>query len=128
MSGGGAIPFITTLDDGSYHVHDEAVKLLETLDGPIATVAVAGLWRTGKSYLLNQLTGNTSQGAGFNVGATVNACTKVCATLRRATVPRNAGVSYTMPVAFVEGCRDSRFLLSRVVSARAVCCWCLRQF
>ena len=73
-----ALPFLTTLDDGSYHVHEEAVELLSSLEGPIATVAVAGLWRTGKSYLLNQLTGNSGPGAhGFVVGATVNACTKV---------------------------------------------------
>ena len=72
-----ALPFLTTLDDGSYHVHEEAVELLSSLEGPIATVAVAGLWRTGKSYLLNQLTGNSGPGAhGFVVGATVNACTK----------------------------------------------------
>ena len=76
-----AVPFITTLDDGSYIVHDEAVELLSALDGPIATVAVAGLWRTGKSYLLNQLTGASKAKEGFTVGATVNACTKVGHTL-----------------------------------------------
>lgn len=37
------------------------------------TCAVAGLYRTGKSYLLNQLLGEK---VGFDVGGTVNACTK----------------------------------------------------
>lgn len=36
-------------------------------------VAIAGLYRTGKSYLLNRIMGKT---AGFNVGPTVKACTK----------------------------------------------------
>jgi len=39
----------------------------------IGVVGVAGLYRTGKSYLLNLLTGC---GSGFEVGSTVNACTK----------------------------------------------------
>lgn len=39
----------------------------------VAVVSIAGLYRTGKSYLLNRLTGNA---AGFSVGPTVRAHTK----------------------------------------------------
>ncbi len=44
------------------------------MNGPIGIVAVAGMYRTGKSYLLNRMLLNRSDG--FGVGPTVNACTK----------------------------------------------------
>jgi len=40
----------------------------------LSVVAVAGLYRTGKSYLLNRVILNKSEG--FNVGPTINPCTK----------------------------------------------------
>jgi len=55
-------------------VTDEAVKFLRAIQGPIAVVSVAGLYRTGKSYLLNRVLLNRSNG--FGVGPTVNPCTK----------------------------------------------------
>ena len=45
------------------------------MPGPIGVVGVAGMYRTGKSYLLNQMLLNRSDG--FGVGPTVNPCTKV---------------------------------------------------
>ena len=42
------------------------------MEGRVAVVSVAGQYRTGKSLLLNLLSG----GAGFQVGPTVKACTK----------------------------------------------------
>ncbi|MDR3740713.1 MAG: hypothetical protein P4L40_16995, partial [Terracidiphilus sp.] len=39
----------------------------------VAVIAVAGMYRTGKSYLLNRLMG---RGSGFVVGPSVKACTK----------------------------------------------------
>lgn len=42
--------------------------------GPIGVVSVAGLYRTGKSYLLNRMLLNRSDG--FGVGPTINPCTK----------------------------------------------------
>lgn len=74
-----AIPFITVTDDGGsgseskFEVNPLAVKYLQSLSGNIAVVAIAGLYRTGKSYLLNALMG---KGAGFTVGPTIKACTK----------------------------------------------------
>jgi hypothetical protein len=37
---------------------------------------VVGKYRTGKSYLINKIILNNSSAKGFNVGSTVNACTK----------------------------------------------------
>lgn len=48
--------------------------MMETLKGPIAVVAVAGQYRTGKSYLLNRMLLNRQKG--FGVGPTINPCTK----------------------------------------------------
>jgi len=36
-----------------YIVHDEAIDFLRSVPGPIGVVGVAGMYRTGKSYLLN---------------------------------------------------------------------------
>ena len=72
-----AIPLILE-NEGRYEVSEEATKLLDDLPAPLAVVSIAGLWRTGKSYLLNQLSGATCDNdkTGFQVGASVNACTK----------------------------------------------------
>jgi len=48
---------------------------LRPLQGPIGVVSVAGMYRTGKSYLLNRMLLNRS--GGFGVGPTINPCTKV---------------------------------------------------
>jgi hypothetical protein len=53
---------------------NEAIKFLRAIPGPIGVVSVAGLYRTGKSYLLNRMLLNKSNG--FGVGPTVNPCTK----------------------------------------------------
>lgn len=37
-------------------------------------IGVAGLYRTGKSYLLNRVLLNRE--SGFGIGSTINACTK----------------------------------------------------
>jgi hypothetical protein len=68
-----AIPFITVDETDKFHVNDDALRYLKTLTGKVAVVAIAGVYRTGKSYLLNQLMGRPN---GFTVGPTVKACTK----------------------------------------------------
>ena len=54
-------------------VTDSAREALSKLAGSIGVCAVAGLYRTGKSYILNQLAG---QNAGFGIGSSVQAHTK----------------------------------------------------
>ena len=48
--------------------------MIESLSGKIAVISVVGLYRTGKSYLLNRMLLNRN--SGFGVGSTIEACTK----------------------------------------------------
>lgn len=71
-----AIPLITVTEgEKDFKVNPEAISFLKSVPKPIAVVGVAGLYRTGKSYLLNRVILNRSQG--FGIGNTINACTKV---------------------------------------------------
>ncbi|GMF18798.1 unnamed protein product [Phytophthora lilii] len=69
------LPFVTLAADGSFEVCEEAAAYLRQIRGDVAVVAIAGLYRTGKSFLLNLLLGRETRDL-FDVGATVNACTK----------------------------------------------------
>ena len=55
-------------------VGEEAKQMLKGVKGPIGVIAVAGQYRTGKSYLLNRMLLNRSDG--FGVGPSINPCTK----------------------------------------------------
>ena len=78
----GGIPFIVPDASGRLAVTSEARSFLASLGGgPVAPIAVLGKYRTGKSFLMNNLVGAGGRGggakaAGFDVGATVEACTK----------------------------------------------------
>ena len=68
------IPFITTGVDGTgLAVNQEAKEILNKINKPMVIVSVVGMYRTGKSFLLNCLMGKTG---GFPLGATVEAKTK----------------------------------------------------
>ena len=68
------VPFIATGEDGTGLVVDPAAKeILAKIDKPVVVVSVVGLYRTGKSFLLNRLMNRTD---GFPLGATVEAKTK----------------------------------------------------
>lgn len=69
-----AIPLVSVDPSGKYIFQEEAADFLRSLQGPIGVISVAGLYRTGKSYLLNRMLLNRSNG--FGVGSTINACTK----------------------------------------------------
>lgn len=46
---------ITTDKHGKLQVNKDVLTQVEELDGPMVVVAVAGLYRTGKSYIMNRL-------------------------------------------------------------------------
>ncbi|XP_036302747.1 guanylate-binding protein 1-like isoform X1 [Pipistrellus kuhlii] len=54
-------------------VNPEALKILSAITQPVVVVAIVGLYRTGKSYLMNKLAG---QKKGFSLGSTVQSHTK----------------------------------------------------
>uniref|UniRef100_A0A8C7BXS5 GB1/RHD3-type G domain-containing protein n=1 Tax=Neovison vison TaxID=452646 RepID=A0A8C7BXS5_NEOVI len=54
-------------------VNQTAVQILEGISQPVVVVAIVGLYRTGKSYLMNRLAG---QNRGFPLGSTVQSKTK----------------------------------------------------
>ncbi|XP_075763226.1 guanylate-binding protein 1-like [Pelodiscus sinensis] len=60
-------------DKGALQVNPEAVKILEAIAQPVVVVAIVGLYRTGKSYLMNALAGERT---GFSLGSTVQSHTK----------------------------------------------------
>uniref|UniRef100_A0A4W2CY34 GB1/RHD3-type G domain-containing protein n=1 Tax=Bos indicus x Bos taurus TaxID=30522 RepID=A0A4W2CY34_BOBOX len=59
--------------NGQLLVNPEALKILSAIKQPVVVVAIVGLYRTGKSYLLNKLAGKNK---GFSVGSTVQSNTK----------------------------------------------------
>ncbi|XP_063109873.1 guanylate-binding protein 6-like [Cavia porcellus] len=54
-------------------VNQEAIQILGRISNPVVVVAIVGLYRTGKSYLMNRLAGRNS---GFPLGSTVQSETK----------------------------------------------------
>ncbi|XP_047641305.1 guanylate-binding protein 6-like isoform X1 [Phacochoerus africanus] len=54
-------------------VNQEALEILEKISQPVVVVAIVGLYRTGKSYLMNRLAGRNH---GFRLGSTVQSETK----------------------------------------------------
>nr|XP_037860654.1 guanylate-binding protein 6-like [Chlorocebus sabaeus] len=54
-------------------VNQQAIQILEKISQPVVVVAIVGLYRTGKSYLMNHLAG---QNHGFPLGSTVQSETK----------------------------------------------------
>jgi hypothetical protein len=70
-----AIPLIIFNEEKRlFEINEEGRQFLSALKGPIGIVAVAGMYRTGKSYLLNRMLLDRSDG--FGVGPTINPCTK----------------------------------------------------
>ncbi|XP_064344740.1 guanylate-binding protein 6 isoform X2 [Camelus dromedarius] len=60
-------------DDELLSVNQEALQILGEISQPVVVVAIVGLYRTGKSYLMNRLAG---QNRGFPLGSTVQSETK----------------------------------------------------
>uniref|UniRef100_A0A8C8RDJ5 GB1/RHD3-type G domain-containing protein n=1 Tax=Pelusios castaneus TaxID=367368 RepID=A0A8C8RDJ5_9SAUR len=67
------ICLIENSSEGELQVQQEALRVLEEITQPTVVVAIAGLYRTGKSYLMNKLAGKRT---GFSLGSTVQSHTK----------------------------------------------------
>ncbi len=67
------IGFDENLD--KYHVYPKAIKYLQSLTRPLSIISVVGLYRTGKSYLLNRIL-DVPKGQSFQVSPTIKSCTK----------------------------------------------------
>ena len=68
-----AIPLILINEDNKFTLCSDGCKLFESQIEPFAVIIVTGLYRTGKSYLLNQLIGAKET---FKVDPTTQACTR----------------------------------------------------
>lgn len=66
-------PFITTKSNGSLDINQNLLEYLSSITKPLVIISVAGIYRTGKSYLLNRLLGKQN---GFPLGSTVQSATK----------------------------------------------------
>jgi hypothetical protein len=60
---------------GKLIVCEEGAALLQSIQGSMLVVSVAGLYRTGKSFLLNSLVAGAKT-SGFTVGNTIQSCTR----------------------------------------------------
>lgn len=70
-----AIPLVIFNEEKRlFEINEEGRAYLQQLKNPIGVVTVAGMYRTGKSYLLNRMLLNRCDG--FGVGPTINPCTK----------------------------------------------------
>eukprot|EP00073_Rattus_norvegicus_P021690 XP_006233487.1 PREDICTED: guanylate-binding protein 1 [Rattus norvegicus] len=58
---------------GQLRANQKALEILSAITQPVVVVAIVGLYRTGKSYLMNKLAGKKT---GFSLGSTVQAHTK----------------------------------------------------
>lgn len=72
-----ACPLVRQKDD-KWVLQEEGVELMSKVAAPMKVVAVAGKFRTGKSYFLNILAGTTGKDRvqGFGVASTSRACTR----------------------------------------------------
>ena len=76
MELGKAIKFIDIDEETEqFEVAQDAMTFLNSIprDKKIKVIAVAGPYRTGKSFLMNRFMG---QMKGFEIGSTVESCTK----------------------------------------------------
>ncbi|ELK33575.1 PREDICTED: guanylate-binding protein 1 [Myotis davidii] len=81
-------------------VNPEALKILSAITQPVVVVAIVGLYRTGKSYLMNKLAGKKK---GFSLGSTVRSHTKG---IWMWCVPHPKKPKYTLVLLDTEGLGD----------------------
>lgn len=81
-------------------VNQKAIEILDKISQPVVVVAIVGLYRTGKSYLMNCLAG---QNRGFPLGSTVQSQTKG---IWMWCVPHPTMPKYTLVLLDTEGLGD----------------------
>lgn len=64
---------INSTKDRGFYIEENVLRQIQKIDVPLVVVAIVGLYRTGKSYLMNRLAGVS---AGFPLGSTVESTTK----------------------------------------------------
>lgn len=75
MESGRAVQFICVdPETGGFQINQEAVEILEQSEHQIAVISIAGMYRSGKSLLMNLLSGSTEEN--FEVSSSVDACTR----------------------------------------------------
>ena len=67
------IEFIKISSAGKCTITSEAIEMLSKIDSNLAVISIAGIYRSGKSYLLNRLLGRQD---GFEIGPNITSCTK----------------------------------------------------
>ena len=67
------IQFITIDNNGICQLTKESEQLISKINSNVAIICIAGIYRSGKSYLLNRLLGRQD---GFEIGPTIASCTK----------------------------------------------------
>ncbi|XP_030641286.1 guanylate-binding protein 1-like [Chanos chanos] len=85
---------------GSMRVRREALEILDQITQPVVVVAIVGLYRTGKSFLMNKLAGKHN---GFALGATIESETKG---IWMWCVPHPTKVGHTLVLLDTEGLGD----------------------
>ena len=63
---------LLSLQNNKLQLNEEALRLLRTINKPVAVLAICGPYRTGKSYFLSRLLGSPNA---FKVGHTTESCT-----------------------------------------------------
>ncbi|XP_066124673.1 guanylate-binding protein 1-like [Saccopteryx bilineata] len=86
--------------EGQLAVNQEALKILSAITEPLVVVAIVGLYRTGKSYLMNKL---AEKKKGFSLGSTVQSHTKG---IWMWCVPHPEKLSLTLVLLDTEGLGD----------------------
>nr|XP_042135966.1 guanylate-binding protein 1-like isoform X2 [Peromyscus maniculatus bairdii] len=80
--------------------NQEALEILSAIKQPVVVVAIVGLYRTGKSYLMNKLAGKQN---GFSLGSTVQSHTKG---IWMWCVPHSQKPGHTLVLLDTEGLED----------------------
>ncbi|XP_075034947.1 guanylate-binding protein 1-like [Mixophyes fleayi] len=91
---------INNTPEGKLETNPEAIDILSKIKQPVVVVAIVGLYRTGKSYLMNKLAGEQR---GFNLGYNVQAETKGIWMWCR---PHPTKVNHTLVLLDTEGLGD----------------------